>query len=733
MDPQDLLYTNNFISPTLISQNEIKNVSKNYSEFNKIFKKEIKYTNRSENNFLENNPENVNKVNQELFQSKNKNRYPIFDKGIQDITSNKYKKLYKTNLYIYSKDRNPTLNLFPSDYNIQIPKSFNNIKKIVFKDMYLPNYITPINDENNILAWQYLNLDVLNNEKINYDIIPCIKNVSIKGIPYSNLKNSYSEVDLNELTKKCYLKYANPSIEDFNDYIRSETKKINHNILIENPYKDEIKQETDLRSVKPTLIYFDINTENNKVEVINRIEELEICSIQTFGNLTLSEINNYDIFNNYITTNFTTSQLNDNSVYITLVYNSFLNNFINNSGFPLIITQCIDVGGINKEVINMTEIYDENLYNNFFTMAVSKENLETVSHYKFFDLIEIGDTKLLRLEIKFSTGNMNNNLYTEKGEIIGPVYPEQKILNHSLDEYFKNGETYTNFKLIYNYDNRARIGRAICFRLVNDTRILNNEISEMTQQQLLDENIIECNLELKQSILIKLFKWNVDNTTYNLKSFNYKYQSTKFKFIHSNYDNVLYRLNSPVNNLFDPVSKTIPQIYTEYNLNIIQLDKKLEIEKFDNKHYFRVQPFVYVRLTFNDKSKNDINSQNLRCVDAKRLQFNNMYNRYLESLYENVNYIEKNTNNITCKIKLNNIYSQSNDHHYEINEELFFYDKLLNELDNVKVEILNYDGKIVDNIFENCITLEIYEEIDVLKETLIDSKTGNINTTGKFF
>ena len=89
--------------------------------------------------------------------------------------------MYKTNLYIYSKDRNPTLNLFPSDYNIQIPKSFNNIKKIVFKDMYLPNYITPINDEkNNVLASNSLNLDVLNNEKINYDIIPCIKNVSIK-------------------------------------------------------------------------------------------------------------------------------------------------------------------------------------------------------------------------------------------------------------------------------------------------------------------------------------------------------------------------------------------------------------------------------------------------------------------------------------------------------------------------------------------------------------------------
>ena len=76
---------------------------------------------------------------------------------------------------------------------------------------------------------------------------------------------------------------------------------------------------------------------------------------------------------------------------------------------------------------------------------------------------------------------------------------------------------HTNFKLIYNYDNRARIGKAIYFRLVNDTRILNNEIGEMTQQQLFRENIINNNLELKQSILIKLFKWNVDNTTYNLK------------------------------------------------------------------------------------------------------------------------------------------------------------------------------------------------------------------------
>ena len=61
----------------------------------KYSKKEIKYTNRSENNFLENNPENVNKVNQELFQSKNKNRYPIFDKGIQDITSNNTKNCIK--------------------------------------------------------------------------------------------------------------------------------------------------------------------------------------------------------------------------------------------------------------------------------------------------------------------------------------------------------------------------------------------------------------------------------------------------------------------------------------------------------------------------------------------------------------------------------------------------------------------------------------------------------------
>ena len=71
--------------------------------------------------------------------------------------------------------------------------------------------------------------------------------------------------------------------------------------------------------------------------------------------------------------------------------------------------------------------------------------------------------------------------------------------------------------------------------------------------------------------------------------------------------------------------------------------------------------------------------------------------------------------------------------YYHINEELIFYDKLFNRLDNINVEYLTPDGKILDNIFENALTIEIYEEVEVLKETLIDTQNGVINYNGKSF
>lgn len=726
IDPQDLLYTNQFINSNLITNQERKKNIKNFGDLQRKLEK----TKNQEYNYLEDSTKNINKVSQNEWPSKNKNRYPLFSESINDIVENKYKKVYKTNLYINSKDRNKTLYLFPNNYQIEIPSVFNNIQKIVLKDVYIPNYLTPINETNNILCWQYLNLEVINLLKINYNIIPCIKSESFIGIPYTNLKDSYTKLSLQELTNKCYFKYSNPSIEEFNEYINKEIQT-KHIINEEIPYKNELIPTMNNNGLMKTLFYIDIDSNSGKVNIINRLEELSILGIQTFGKLTLSEINNYDIYHSYIKTKISTSNLNPNSVYFLIEYNGNYINYIQQTpGYPLIITDCPSIEGFNKYILNLTELYSANMYYDYMSVSEADKTLETVSNYKFFDIIEIGKTKLLRIEVNFSSGNINSNFYIETGNPIISINPQTIILNNSLKNYFYNGEINTNFRLI-NDIKSPKIGRAICFRLVNDTNIINNDITNFTLTELLSDKLFSCNKELKKSFLIDLFKWEITDITFNINSFEFNNNTKLFRFIHCNYNNVEYRLNDIINNLFDSSEYTLKQLYNYYNNKIIQLQKFLEIEKFENKHYFRVMPFIYIRITFNKKENNNTSSQHLRCVDSKNLQYNNSYVPYLETLIDNKKYIKKDSNSITAKINLSNIYGQPNDLFYTINEEIRFYEQLYNKLENINIEFLNYDGKLISNIFENSLTLEIYEEKEVLKETLINSKTGIINSNGK--
>ena len=729
INPQDLLYTNNFIDTDLLSQKEINKNVKNYNNF----RRRISRKDNEQSNFIEDSTDNINKINQSQFPSKNnKNRYPIFSETVNDIVEDKYKKIYKTNLYIYSEDRNKTLNLYPNNYNIEIPKLFNNIQKIVLKDINISNFLTPINETNNILCWQYLNLEVINFEKINYNIIPCIKSDGFVGIPYSNLKDSFSNEPLAKLTNKCYFKYSNPSLEDFNNYLNNEINN-NHKISIEEPYKDELVSNSNLDGVMKSLFYFDIDIDSGKIDVINRIEELSIVAIQTFGKLTYNEIMNYDMFNNYIKTSLSLSQLTSNSVYFIIEYNgNYINHIQQTPGNPLVITDCPSIDGFDKHVLNMTELYSANMYYDYMSTIKAKENLETISNYKFVDIIEIGKTRLLRIQVNFSTGNLNTNFYTERGNQIIPINPQTIILNNSLKTFFENGEINLNFRLINDYLS-PKIGRSLLFRFVNDTNILNsNDLSKFTINELLADNEYENVKELKKSFLTSLLNWDINNTTDNINVFDYDNNTVNFKFIHTNYDSVLYRVNDPVVKLFDKSDYTLNELYDFYNKKLIQVKKFLNIEKFENKHYFKMLPFIYVRVTFN-KKKEALTGQHLRCVESKKTQNNISYIKYLNTLTYNDTYTKKDTNGITAKINLSNIFGQPNNLFYNVNEEIVFYDKLFNKLDNINIEYLTPDGKILDNIFENSLTLEIYEEKEVLKETLINTKTGVINSNGKSY
>jgi len=58
----------------------------------------------------------------------------------------------------------------------------------------------------------------------------------------------------------------------------------------------------------------------------------------------------------------------------------------------------------------------------------------------------------------------------------------------------------------------------------------------------------------------------------------------------------------------------------------------------------------------------------------------------------------------------------------------YFYDKNINRVDKLKIEILSSTGELLKINSDFDLTLEIQEYNQVLKDTLIDTKTGNINT-----
>ena len=62
--------------------------------------------------------------------------------------------------------------------------------------------------------------------------------------------------------------------------------------------------------------------------------------------------------------------------------------------------------------------------------------------------------------------------------------------------------------------------------------------------------------------------------------------------------------------------------------------------------------------------------------------------------------------------------------------EFTFYDKPLESVNEINIEFVSPDGKLINLRQDHHITLEIMEFRDVLKETLFDTKHGEVVTTG---
>ena len=416
---QDILYTNS-LEPDLntILNNGI--INNNNINKNRLYTEQLNIRNKMnyiKNNLNKNIPNNIyNNVknirnnndllntntydsNKKLLDNTPKNNNEIF-KNIDKLKKEKYEKIRQTDISIYSEDRNLELSILPNNFDIELNKTYKNIKKIILKDIYFPNSIPILTNNNNRFSWMYPKL-----EDANTIFIPDPNsNTPYILSDYSNLLNTTTNSNQLIYSTKLNIKYANT--DEFEKQFTNQLQNNYHYIKNLNDLSNinadsnNYRLETEFKNIDLSghCINFDldIDTNNHIVKMVNRIEKLQIYSYQ----ITKNTSSNSDIFYNYILSS--TNPLQKDRIYITIKeddYNDIsMNDMSNNNLFPLVITNFKDIGNINSNLVNYTPFYDNSIYS---TTPIN------ISTFKYFDTLTFTDSdgnsnNLVRLELLLS-------------------------------------------------------------------------------------------------------------------------------------------------------------------------------------------------------------------------------------------------------------------------------------------------------------------------------------------
>jgi len=784
-DPQDLLYTNKFISTDILTDNQLIRETEYYDRFKNYIDKDVTdgIDNYVKNNEYESSSINIDKTLHTKWPIySNKNHYPLFDTYTNDISTNRYKKEVVTKINIDSRNRDLFKFNNCNKFSIQLDKVFNNVKKIVINDIIISNINQSITNINNNLSWQYVSQNYLIDNNIDFTIIPVPSSTTIS---YSSLPNAAyqyntsSDQNINIGPYLVYQSIISPgfySIDDLILRIRYATSKIVHGLnYLNNPDINIIEQpylSYPERVGTPHLFSCSIDPITSIVRFVNRMDEIKISAIQTFSPYN-TDFQNTDIFY-YFSSQYSSSSnysysLNTSFIYIILpaisdiTYQFYenINCIYTPNAFPLVITDLtVNIGNIDPQLINYTEFYDIQIY---LQNGYTEDQLKSISYYKFIDTITFQNTipglgsntsTFLRFALHLSTGNLNGNIYDNAGVTIRPSSTSNLVFSNGLNKILNtynninslntfNGSislnqttggtntlngTYTNnvytSGIITDYEyvrDECIIGRALLFRWIFDY-----QTNEYLSYEYDTEN------EKKRSLL-HILGWPIANETKKIYSV---IQSYGFKFVHTNYQSQI--VNKSTITGYQTNSNFTGSNYPYY---------KLKLQNYSNKYYFVNNSYIYLKIYFDTIKNNEIDTQYLNSVSSEQLQYNQVYiNSLLFNVgigddytclsdNQNLTLYKKDQSYIFTKILLSDIPGNTDIKLSNIinnNSFYIYYDNIKDKIDNINVELYDADMKLlfIDNNFS--FTINIHEIKDILKETLINSKNNNVTTTGHF-
>lgn len=709
-DPQDLLYTNQFLSTNVLSNEQISQETQYYDRFknyvdNGLVDETKKYVNEDE---YENSHVNINRThNRQWPLDGNKNHYPMFDTFANDISSNKYQKEVITKVNIDSDNRDITT--YPNSNNFTVPlnKTFNNINKIIINDIVFPNVNQSITNYNNNLAWQYPSQNSLIELNIDNTLIPTPDPNRL--ISYSSLPNSVftyptsggisPDLD-NYLVYQTNLTPGFYNIESLISNIRLSTSQILHGndylnndlLIIEQPYVAYPK-----RIGTPHLFKTHIDPLSSIVKFVNRMEEIHVLAMQTFSPYN-NNFNLVDIFyeqssqyenNNYYTldtkyiyiivpaSSDTTSQyyLNPNCIYTP-------------NAFPLVITDLdVDIGNIDKRLINYTEFYDVEMYlQNGYTI----DELDSISYYKYIDTITLlrssGTTTLqntsvtyIRFGLQLSNGNVNSRKYNSSGNIIRPSISSNVVFSNIINMFISTRKytgltpTYAdNSNIPINIDEGQSTGLNF---FPNGVQIVQTGVDQtsglpiynMVQKTTGSDDLASFNtldggftissgfnspaifsdyLYTQKEVFIGRalpFRWIFDKKDGLYINYEFNTDNEKKR-------SLLHILAWPIGNQTDQIYsitqndgygfiKTNYQayIFTQAELSmsntnitfgetsLINPYYKLKLQYFSNQYYFVNDPYIYIKIKFDSNEVIDNTDQVVNSISSSTLQYNRVY------------------------------------------------------------------------------------------------------------
>lgn len=730
MNPQDLLYTNEFLTTSTVSKKEFDENNKNYIRYKNFTDKNVtnetdQYINNDSN---EEDPFNINKRNLNKFPAGNNgNNYPLFDSYISDVSKDTYEKEYVTKVNVDSLLRDRIVSPTSSNFTLKFNKVFNNVSKIVINNINIPNPLQSINIYNNNIAWQYPIWSQLLVDNTSSFIIPSPNKLNL--INFLNIANSCSTFeDPNILLYQTNIDPGSYTVNSLNLRIRYQTTTIYHGETIRNKLEN-----TYIYTEAPYLIYdkliktphlfrLDINPITSNVKIVNRMEEVKISATQTFGPYT--DNNDNDIFNPYSSN--PSEIINPDYIYILLPYiKNITDKYFNvgdptnpnvfQSPFPLVITDLFqDIGNIQYELIKYTEFFDLNIY---LSNGYTENDVISIPTYKYWDTITINSIIYYRFALKLSNGKLNGLYYNSYGDTIKPITFSTNIYDIFIENFFGLSTTQT-------LNPNILIGRALLFRWIYD-KDNGNYVNYQTET-----------INTKKKSILNMLSWPIANKTYDQICI---IQNQGFAFVQNNINGLITTSNN---------FNGLPNVEQQNIISkSIAFPPALNIQYQNGEYFFITEGYIYISLSINSGNNNTFKD----FYSLSGSDINNQYNQNYVQPYFNVGIGENydcniqnfigfgelksiNKENIYAKIQISNIPNNIDNNTSNINTKgivINNYDKPIDNFSAIDIVLLDPSYREILFLRNFSFTLEIHEIINVLKQTLIDSKRNNVSITGK--